>query len=295
MKCFALPLCCLVLLFSAVGAQTSGTQPTPTPTPTPSPTPWALSTPRPSSIKHFVPNIFRDQVAIWTAPFKPEHYNADWFVPLTLGAAGLLATDRITGDQVPTREDLQSVSHDISRLGEIYVTGGTAAAFYVTGQLTHNERARETGVLSMEALVNTGIVTEVLKVATGRVRPTGGDERSEFFDKGSSFPSGHSSSIWSIATVVAYEYHDKPLIAFGAYGLATVVSLSRFTGQNHYLSDIAIGSGIGFGIGRFVYRRYHDPNIDAPRIKTTTFLKPEVIPYYDSRHHSYGGSLVWTL
>jgi membrane-associated phospholipid phosphatase len=95
--------------------------------------------------------------------------------------------------------------------------------------------------------------------------------------------------------VVAYEYHDKPLVAFGAYGLATVVSLSRFTGQNHYLSDIAIGSAIGFGIGRFVYRRYHDPNIDSPRIKTTTLLKPEFVPYYDGRHHSYGGSLVWSL
>src|SRR5262249_31111266 len=133
------------------------------------------------------------------------------------------------------------------------------------------------------------------KLATGRVRPSGGNERAEFFDQGSSFPSGHSSSVWSIATVVAYEYHDKPLVMFTAYGLATAVSLSRFTGPKHYWSYVAIGSAIGFCIGRYVFRRYHDPNIDSPRIKSTTFLKPQFIPYYDGRRHFYGGSLVWSL
>ena len=71
--------------------------------------------------------------------------------------------------------------------------------------------------------------------------------------------------------------------------------MSRYSGRNHFLSDIVAGSVIGFFIGRYVYRDYHDPDIDRPRPKKTTWLHPTVIPYYNGRMHSYGGSLVWSL
>lgn len=262
--------------------------------PTPLPTPSA--TPRPSLEKHFISNLLRDQYTIWTAPFKPQSYESKWAIPLGLSMAGLIATDRYTSPWVDTGGSLPNFSHDVSWLGKGYVAGGVAAGFYLTGRFTHNRKARETGVLATQALINSAIVTRVLKAATQRPRPNVDDGSAEFWDGGDSFPSGHSSTAWSVATVVAYEYHDNPWIKYGAFAGATAVSLSRFSGRNHFLSDIVGGSTLGFLVGRYVVNRYHDPDIDAPKPKvTTTFLHPMITPYLDSRTHGRGVSLVWQL
>jgi hypothetical protein len=67
------------------------------------------------------------------------------------------------------------ISRYISRLGESYATGGVAAAFYPFGRATHNARARETGLLGAEALVDSGIDVQALKTITRRPRPTHAD------------------------------------------------------------------------------------------------------------------------
>ncbi|HEY2865556.1 MAG TPA: phosphatase PAP2 family protein [Pyrinomonadaceae bacterium] len=277
---------------SATGSKAFAT-PTPTPSPSPSPSPVFK---RPASLEsHFVQHVFHDQVAIWTAPFHPGNYEKKLVFPAVIGVAAVFATDRYTSDWVQTSGTLPAASRFVSHFGQAYSTGGIAAAFYVAGRLTHNAKARETGVLAAQSLIDTGIVTEVLKVAAQRQRPNTDEHFGEFFDGGSSFPSGHSSSIWSVATVVAYEYHNNPWIKYGAYAAAVAVSMSRYSGRNHFLSDIVGGSAVGFFIGRYVYRNYHDPDIDQPTPKKTTWLRPTFLPYYDGRMHSYGGSLVWQL
>ena len=52
-----------------------------------------------------------------------------------------------------------------------------------------------------------------------------------------------------------------------AYGLATLVAASRFSGQKHWTSDIFVGGFMGGTIGRYVYRQHHVPGIgeDRPR------------------------------
>jgi hypothetical protein len=91
--------------------------------------------------------------------------------------------------------------------------------------------------------------------------------------------------------VIAYEYRKNPFIKYGAFAAATAVSMSRFSGRNHFLSDIVIGGAIGFGIGRFVYKEHHDPDLDQPLPKKTSWLKPMVVPFYD--HGTVGGSVMW--
>ena len=148
---------------------------------------------------------------------------------------------------------LPPVSHGVSWAGSIYATGGAAAGFYLFGRATHNDHARETGRLSAQALIDATIVTEVLKYVMGRQRPDFGTGEGHFFDHGKSFPSGHASSVWAVATVVGMEYSHHPLIKYGAFAIAAAVSMSRYTGRNHFLSDVLVGSSIGYGIGRFVY------------------------------------------
>ena len=174
-----------------------------------------------------------------------------------LATAALIATDKTTSGWVDRYGSLPGASHGVSDLGSIYATGGTVAGFYLVGSAIHDRRARETGRLSAEALVDTAILTEILKFAAGRKRPDYGSGRGQFFDHGSSFPSGHSSSTWAVATVVSYEYRHHPLIRYGAFAVAAAVSMSRYSGRNHFLSDIAVGSALGYGVGRFVYTSHH--------------------------------------
>ncbi|MGI8784350.1 MAG: phosphatase PAP2 family protein [Acidobacteriota bacterium] len=62
-----------------------------------------------------------------------------------------------------------------------------------------------------------------------------------------------------MATVFAHQYSNRPLIRYGSYTWATLVSLSRLTGKNHYPSDVLVRSTIGYLIGRFVARQHGRP------------------------------------
>jgi hypothetical protein len=260
--------------------------------------------PTPSLERRFVGNILRDQRAIWTSPFNVERSDAKWLAPLGVSTVVLVATDRHSAGELaeggsnPTR---LRISRDISRGGSFYTTGAIAGTFYLVGRAAKNARARETGLLSAEALLDSGIVTTGLKTVSQRPRPRVDDASGEFFDRGDSFPSGHASSIWSVATVIAYEYgRGRPLVRFGAYGLATAVSLSRYTERKHFLSDVLVGSAIGFGIGRYVYRTHHDPSLDSGdgSVKgggASSKLIPLASPIYSRAEKAYGLTLAWNF
>jgi membrane-associated phospholipid phosphatase len=262
-------------------------------------------TPTPSLEKKFLKNILSDQRAIWTAPFSLHRGDGKWLAPLGAATIALMATDRHTSGELFEDGDHRTrlnISRDVSRLGSVYATGGVAAAFYLVGRADHNERARETGLLAAETLIDAGIVTEALKAISQRPRPPVDHASAEFFDRGNSFPSGHSVSAWSVATIIANEYGaQRPLVRFGAYGLAAAVSLSRYTGTNHFLSDVVVGSALGYGIGKYVYRTHHDRALDGDtgtkgkKSITRSRFFPEVVPSYSARTHTYAGTLSWHL
>jgi len=217
--------------------------------------------------KKFFVNLLHDQQAIWTSPFHMHQRDAQWLAPLGLATIGLIASDRRTsGELVENGANLERlrVSRDISRLGSIYTTGGFAGLLYLTGRAVHNDRLRETALLGATALLNSTIVVSALKTVSQRQRPPVDNSSGEFFAGGSSFPSGHAASIWSVATVVAEEYgQHRPVVQVGVYGLAAAVSVSRFTARKHFLSDVLVGSALGYGIGRYVYHKHHDTELDA--------------------------------
>jgi membrane-associated phospholipid phosphatase len=262
------------------------------------------ATTKPSLEKKFFVNILDDQRAIWTSPFRLHQNYTKWLAPLGLSTVVLIATDRRTsGELVEHGDNLNRlrVSKDISRFGALYSTAGVAAALYLTGRATHNDRLRETGLLGAEALIDSNIVAVALKTTSQRQRPPEDHSSGEFFAGGSSFPSGHAISAWSLATVIAQEYgHHRPLVQVGTYGLAAAVSLSRYTGRNHFLSDVLVGSAMGYGIGRYVYHKHHDSALDArSEKKSNDFVRsrlfPRIVPLYYPRAHVYGGMLAWNF
>jgi membrane-associated phospholipid phosphatase len=254
--------------------------------------------PSPSPEKKFFKNILKDQRAIWTSPFHLKGEDAKWLVPLGVTTAALIATDRGSAGALHNDRLRLNISRDVSELGSIYGTGAIAATFYLVGRKTGNARARETGVLAGEAIINGWIVSKALKSVTERRRPRATKNSGDFFRGGFSFPSGHAITAWSVATVIANEYHDHRLVQVSAYGLATLVSASRFTGRNHFLSDVLVGSAIGYGIGRYIYRAHHDPALDSISQKmphTHSKLLPFIMPTYQRSARSYGVGLLWTF
>lgn len=286
---------CLWLIFLAVILV--GVEISPAQTTLPAATPTPQASPKPSLEKQFFKNILRDQQAIWTSPFRLRGKDIKWLAPLGAATAGLIATDRRSSAFVSRNGSLPAVSRGFSQVGSFYATGGVAAGLYLIGRGTNNRRMRETGLLAAEALIDSGIVAQALKFTTQRPRPNNDGGRGRFFTGGNSFPSGHATSVWSLATVIAYEYQDRPLVRYGAFAAATAVSLSRYTGRNHFLSDVLIGGAIGYGIGRFVYRKHHvemTKSDDNPPPKTSK-LMPLIIPIYERRAITYGGILVWNF
>ena len=251
----------------------------------------------PQSLEHeFFKNILNDQKAIWTAPMRLRRHDAKWVIPSSIGFMALVTTDRMSGDEMAEFERQLKASRIVSDAGSIYGLGAVSGVFYLLGRSKNNDRARETGLLSTEALVNALIVESALKEATQRARPFARVERSEFFDGGDSFPSGHSTQAWAVATVIANEYQDRRAVQIAAYGAATAVSVARFTGHKHYLSDVVAGSALGYAIGKYVYTTHHRSSLTTDEDGPVSALwHPMITPQYNRSAHAYGLSLKWNF
>ena len=241
--------------------------------------------------KHFLRDFLHDEKAIWTSPFHVRLKELKWVLPLAATTAVLIVTDRrATGEMrelVINQPAALRASQRTSNLGSPVITYGLAGGMYVIGRFTHDDRLRETGLLGAAALLHTSIVTNVFKAATNRQRPDKGDGCGRFWTGGKSFPSGHASTSWALATVIAHEYHDKPLIRWGAYGVAAAVSASRVTGLKHYPSDVVIGGALGFLIGRYIVREHSAR--DAGGVKTTLY------PYLQPATRAAGMGVTWSF
>jgi hypothetical protein len=279
------------MIFSSLAnGQTSAPETRPSPSPKPTP----------SLEKQFLRNILKDQVGLWTSPFRTTRADSKFLVPIGLTTAALIATDRRSAEELGEHggsERRVKISRQLSRPGGAYTSAAIAGTFYLVGVARRDPRARETGILGAEALIDAKIVYSVLKQVTQRPRPLVPDPNDDFFDGGNSFPSGHATDAWALATVIASEYHDRKAVQVTAYALATGVSLSRYTGRAHFLSDVFVGSVIGYGIGRYVYKKHHVPETgdetNPGSTRRDTKWIPSVAPLYSRMNRTYGVALVW--
>lgn len=114
------------------------------------------------------------------------------------------------------------------------------------------------------SLAATSGVTGVLKLAIGRERPNGKNNRS--------FPSGHTSHSFAAATIISEIYGNKPGAA--AYAIASLVAVSRIQEEAHYLSDVIFGAAIGVIIPRSLALAYREDNLLAGR---GLYIKPALV------------------
>jgi membrane-associated phospholipid phosphatase len=97
-----------------------------------------------------------------------------------------------------------------------------------------------------------GFITGILKVLCGRPRPDTkerfGSEfaflRGLWSDSTQSFPSGHAA----VAFAFASAYTGNPELKFMFYSLAVITTISRVYHKRHWISDVIVGSIIGYSI-----------------------------------------------
>jgi membrane-associated phospholipid phosphatase len=213
--------------------------------------------------------ILKDQVAIWTSPARIRAHDLIWLLPLGAATGVTLTTDT---DAMRDLSHNRSFNKDSVNASNALLGGEIAipVTLYGFGLFKGDAHARETGILSGEALADSVVLDQVTKIIFRRERPLYSNASGDFFSSNAgnnSFPSSHSMLAWTLAGVTAGEYPSKR-VQLGIYSLASSVSLMRVLGQEHFPTDVLVGSAGGWLIGHYVFKKHQlRPLTNTPRGK----------------------------
>jgi membrane-associated phospholipid phosphatase len=236
------------------------------------------------SQKGYVPSLLHN---IGAQAVAPLHFNAKQWLYTGI-AAGITTTLIFADEDIDAWARSQKQKHKwvnasspvISEFGSNYGLYVVFANGLISAALK-DEKGVQTSLLATQAFITSGIWAQAIKLLTGRERPKasyifshveGGrwhgvfskyleltpDDRSRFsYD---AFPSGHTATAFSIATVFATQYSDRKAIPIICYSAATAVGISRLTEHEHWSSDVFVGALLGYLSGKQVvnnFRRTH--------------------------------------
>ncbi len=131
-----------------------------------------------------------------------------------------------------------------------FVGGKGTALFVAAGVLLplaeDNDAAHDHALRAADTLLTSVAITEGLKHVVHERRPDGtGDD---------SFPSGHATTAFAIATMQA-KFHPKqaPLWYLGA----TLIAAARVKQRRHNVGDVLAGAGIGYVTAHYEMKSKH--------------------------------------
>ena len=224
----------------------------------------AKERPRLGLNKDYFWGILQDTGHILTSPLRWN--GRDWF---TAGAVlgltgGFIALDNdiqevIQDNRSGTTDDLAGV---FEPFGNGLYTLPALAGMYLYGHFGKSEKAERVALLSLESFAITGLFTQGVKFLAGRPRPSSGKSSTAWegpgFDGNVSFPSGHTSTAFAIATVFAEEYEETVWVPPLAYSLATLTALSRLNDDKHWASDVFLGGALGYFVSKTILKLHSD-------------------------------------
>jgi len=173
-------------------------------------------------------------------------------VPVALITTGVLMSKSNFEKKLQTNvrdavgNDFFSTIDDYTR----YVPVVQLYAADILGAKSKNHWFDQTRNLMLSALISNGAST-FLKKEVYKVRPGGQAPGSTHAN---SFPSGHTTTAFTTATVLFEEFVDtNPVLAYSGYAFAIATGSLRMMNNAHYLSDVLVGAGIGILATRLVY------------------------------------------
>jgi membrane-associated phospholipid phosphatase len=210
-------------------------------------------------------DFLHDQKDLWTFPVRL--FKGHYILPTAIVVGGTVALIYLDPHDAPYFRNHQKNWDKVNDVFDPLITTAEVialpAGLLTAGYIRHDNREVNTALLATEAYGDTVVINLAIKAITRRQRPSdvppGGDFGDTFFNggksplKGSSFPSGHATAVWSVATVVAerYRHRGKPWIPILSYTLATAISFSRITESAHFASDVWMGAALGHTIAKY--------------------------------------------
>lgn len=242
----------LALLPNALGAQAPVEEPSPSESPS---LPAVIG----GAILEEAKRWACDGGALVTSPLHWNGEDARMFAAFAASLGILIATDEQTYQAIQLRRSstTDAISNATTDFGGPYawaISGGLIAG----GLIAKNPAVRDTGRDALEAAAFASLITAVLKPTFGRERPYQSDGQTEFHGFSSqykSFPSGHATTAFAVASVIAMRT-DGWIVPTVAYTLATIVAFDRVNDQQHFVADVFAGAAIGVSVGRFVVGRH---------------------------------------
>jgi len=219
-------------------------------------------------VKELPLTLWDDTKATFTDPVV-------WVAFGLAGAAGIAINAAGTDDDVANHftENRPQLSHFGDMVGDIGGNPGVhfalAGAMYFTSLAAEDERNYEISKAMLNALAINGLATLALKGLV-RTRSPNGDPFG--------WPSGHTSSTFTLATVLHEAY--GPWVGVPMFAFAAFVGYERIDARNHDFSDVVSGALIGIAIGHAVMRN-HKPKV----------LGFEIVPWADPNTGAVGLAL----
>jgi membrane-associated phospholipid phosphatase len=131
----------------------------------------------------------------------------------------------------------------------------TPLIIFSVGHLTMDSLLKQNAIYSGATLITSVIVSNILKYGINRTRPF--DEHPEIEKATSvhspSFPSGHTSNAFALATSLSLSY-PKWYVILPSFTWAATVAYVRMDLGVHYPSDVLIGTLIGVGSAYLCYK-----------------------------------------
>jgi hypothetical protein len=202
----------------------------------------------------------RDAVALVKAPLSWKTKEWEKAAGAVIIVGGLMFADRDI-DKAAQRQRSSFTDHLASSTAPLGSGYGFAisAGLFGAGLAFSHENLRDTGREAFEAGLLAIAVDQVLKRAFGRERIEDSGGRTVFVPGSShdSFPSGHTTEAFAVASVIATRSKGWPIPVI-AYAAATLVALDRINTRDHFTSDVVAGAFLGTTVGRFLVRRHGD-------------------------------------
>lgn len=226
------------------------------------------------------PVIVIDDVRhVLTAPVRWQ--DRDW-QNMGLAAVGVIGVAAILDR--PIRNEMRrhapnnnGFMHGVEQFGAEYslaVLGG----FYLAGAIGNNGTAAAVAQDGLAAsLIASGLITPAIKFFTGRARPRENAGIAKFhpfslsYSSNSSFPSGHTTQAFALASVIANHY-DEIWVAYSSYTVAGLVGIARSYHDAHFASDVLAGALIGTLAGKSVVA--HNKSLRSGKVVLTPELAP---------------------
>jgi membrane-associated phospholipid phosphatase len=214
--------------------------------------------------KQLGPNLLRDQKVIWPFPVsvaRGEHLKPT--LALVGVTAALIGVDKYSTGYFYRTNSFSGFNRKFSGPHTALATELFPVALYAVGLARRDKYAQETFFLAGRAVLDSEILTVVMKDIDRRSLPANGNLSDTWFNKTGgnylrgvgSFPSGHAIAAFAVATIYAERYPNPRWHRWVAYGLAGLVGFSRVSLHAHYTSDVFAGAALGYVITRYVVLR----------------------------------------